>query len=219
MIYCDIHTHQPPANPEDLAVIAADIRQPFPLRSGRYAVGIHPWHADKEALPLLRTLATHSQVAAIGEAGLDKLASISLSLQEEVFTAQARLAGEVGKPLIIHCVKAWPELIAIRQTVRSDIPWIIHGFRGNDKLAGQLLRFGFYLSFGIHCQSEAVRMAWKARRLFAETDNENVDIREVYSSIAVRLSISEEILSQAILENFRMIQLYTENAPSKTKPD
>jgi TatD DNase family protein len=205
MIYCDIHTHQPPTHPEDIALVAVDTWQPDRLQSGRYAVGIHPWQADREALPLLRTLAAHPNVAAIGEAGLDKLATTSWAVQEEVFTAQVHLAAETGKPLIIHCVKAWAELLAIHQTIRSGAPWIVHGFRGNGKLAEQLLRAGLYLSFGLRYSPEAVHRAWEARRLFAETDDKEIDIRDVYASLADRLSIPEEMLAQEILENARLI--------------
>jgi TatD DNase family protein len=205
MTYCDIHTHQPPVHPEDAAVVAIDIRQPYAFRPGYYAAGIHPRHAeDENALPLLRTLvAARPEVVAIGEAGLDKRASTPWPVQEKIFAAQAELAEEVKKPLIIHCVKAWPELTAIRKTVRPEAPWIIHGFRGGGELAGQLLRAGFFLSFGIRHQIRAVRLAWESRRLFAETDAEPVDIRDVYASLSAGLSIPEASLSQVIFDNFR----------------
>lgn len=201
MIYCDIHTHQAPAHQEDIAVVTLDVRQPYMSEKGYYAAGIHPWFADREALALLRVYAEHPQVVAIGETGLDRLSSVSWTLQEELFTRQIQLAGEVRKPLIIHCVKAWQELMAIRKIAAPDIPWIIHGFRGNAFLATQLLHAGFYLSFGFRFQSEALCQAWKARRLLAETDNMNVDIREIYASLSSQLSISEDTLAQEIVES------------------
>jgi TatD DNase family protein len=203
MIYCDIHTHQPPANPDDLAVVNADIRQLNMPEAGCYALGIHPRQADRTLLPLLRTLAGRPQVAAVGEAGLDKLASTPWPLQEEIFVAQVQLACEIRKPLIIHCVRAWQELMAVRKTVRDDIPWIIHGFRGNGTLAGQLLRAGCFLSFGIHYRPEAVRQAWEVRRLLAETDDRPVNIREVYASLAATLALPEEWLAREILASAR----------------
>jgi TatD DNase family protein len=180
-----------------------DIRQLTLPERGYYAIGIHPRQADRTLLPELRMLAGLPQVVAIGEAGLDKFASTPWSLQEELFAAQVQLAGEIRKPLIIHCVKAWQELMAVRKTVRYDIPWIIHGFRGNGTLAGQLLRAGFFLSFGIRYQPEAVCRAWEVRRLLAETDDKPVNIREVYASLAATLALPEESLAQAILVNAR----------------
>ncbi|MDR1455197.1 MAG: TatD family hydrolase [Tannerella sp.] len=213
MIYCDIHTHRPPANPDDLAVVAADIRQPGLPETGYYAIGIHPRQADRTLLPLLRASAGLSRVAAIGETGLDKLAPTPWPLQEEVFAAQVRLAGEIRKPIIIHCVRAWQELMAVRKAVRYDIPWIIHGFRGNGTLAAQLLRAGFFLSFGARYHPEAVCRAWEARRLLAETDDRPLDIREVYTSLAATLALPEERLAQEILANVRKA------IPSILRPD
>ena len=99
-------------------------------------------------MDLLRVLVSGSGVVAIGEAGLDTLAESPMDLQKEVFLAQANLAEETHKPLIIHCVKAWADLIACKKAVKPEMPWIIHGFRGNGELASQLVRLGFYLSFG-----------------------------------------------------------------------
>ena len=59
----DIHTHRPPADPSELAVVSVDASEPFaPLPEGCYAVGIHPWHAVADRLPLLRSRAVHPQV-------------------------------------------------------------------------------------------------------------------------------------------------------------
>jgi TatD DNase family protein len=188
---------------DDWAVVAVDIRQLNLPGTGCYAVGIHPRQADRTLLPQLRRLAGLPQVAAVGEAGLDKLASTPWSLQEEIFAAQVQLAGELRKPLIIHCVRAWQELMAVLKTVRDDIPRIIHGFRGNETLAGQLLRSGCFLSFGIRYQPGAVYRAWEARRLLAETDDKPMDIREVYASLAATLAIPEELLAQEIFAGAR----------------
>ena len=80
-----------------------------------------------------------------------------MDLQKEVFLAQANLAEETHKPLIIHCVKAWADLIACKKAVKPEMPWIIHGFRGNGELASQLVRLGFYLSFGDRFNPSALR--------------------------------------------------------------
>ena len=100
----------------------------------------------------------HPQVLAMGEAGLDKLADASLSLQREVFEYQARLAEETDKPLVIHLVKAVDELLKLKQKIRPVKPWIIHGFRGKAVLAEEYLHmvFTFLSEKGIrkkHCES------------------------------------------------------------------
>ena len=77
------------------------------------------------------------------------------------------------------------------------MPWIIHGFRGNAILATQLLSAELYLSFGLHYNVEALKAAWDKGHLFTETDNADIDIREVCSSIADNLNISiKELLDE-----------------------
>jgi TatD DNase family protein len=211
-MYCDVHTHRMPVHPEDRAIVAADIRRPSLDPSARYAAGIHPREASAEALPLLYELAKHPLVAAIGETGLDKRCGTPLAVQEELFAAHIKLAEATGKPLVVHCVKAWDELLRIRKMSGSHVPWIIHGFRGNGTLAGQLLRAGFYLSFGLHFRTEAASRAWTARKLFAETDDDDIDIRDVYATLAASLAVAQEDLAQQIAENFREIQ---KNCPGR----
>ena len=126
--------------------------------------------------------------------------------QISLFDRQARLAEEVGKPLIIHCVRAWEELIACRKAIRPKQPWLIHGFRGKAPLAGQLLRQGFYLSLGYHFQPEAARLAWP-ERLFLETDEAAVSIQVVYGRVAEALSIDLQALCDQIQRNSVILRL------------
>lgn len=117
----------------------------------------------------LEELVRHPQVLAVGEVGLDKLADAPMDLQVEVFRRQACLAEEVGKPLVIHLVKAVDELLKVKRDLRPSNPWIIHGFRGKAALAEEYLKHGFYLSFGEKYQ-EAALCRVPADRLFIETD-------------------------------------------------
>lgn len=203
MIYYDIHTHQPAINPEDVAIVNRIIgkdQEEISFPGQWCSVGIHPWYINnvQEQLSRLESVALSPSVVAIGEAGLDKLTETSLKIQQEVFLEQAALAERVGKPLVIHCVKAWSELVAARKSVKPHIPWVIHGFRGNAELALQLTRQGFYLSFGEYFNLQALQVAWDGC-LFAETDEKGGDIHSVYRRIASSLQISLEELA-AILE-------------------
>ena len=154
----------------------------------------------------LRGLASGPEVVAIGEAGLDTLAESPMDLQKEVFLVQANLAEETHKPLIIHCVKAWADLIACKKAVKPEMPWIIHGFRGNGELASQLVRLGFYLSFGDRFNPSALRAAWPDF-LFLETDDKSIDIRGVYQNVAEALDIPEEKLRIQIAKNVSIFHL------------
>ena len=160
------------------------------------SVGLHPWYIEanrEEHLRILGEVAGKKRVVMIGETGLDKLCKTDFELQQTVFLRQIELAEEVQKPLIIHCVKAWPELIAIRKKVLPSVPWIIHGFRGKPELARQLLDMDMYLSFGEKFNAESLRIT-PLERLCTETDESKSSIEEIYRKIAELKEISVELL-------------------------
>jgi len=202
MIYYNIHTHQSIQTLNEVTIISLDLREDPLLKTGLYySAGIHPWYANKDRLNSLYSIAHQSSVVAIGEAGLDKLTEIPFELQKDIFAIQVQLAEELQKPLIIHCVKAWQELMAIHKKTNPSIPWIIHGFRGKKELARQLLAAGFYLSYGPYYQAEAVWETWNQHRLYAETDDKEINIQTVYTSISSTLNISPTTLLEEIKEN------------------
>lgn len=210
MSYYDIHTHQKPLHREDRSIINIIVGLEESAISDIPAVscGIHPWHiidANRQ-LSLLRKLAFKENVVAIGEAGFDPKAKVSMKAQKELFEQHAFLAEESAKPLIIHCVKAWDDLIACRKEINPQMPWIIHGFRGKEQLAKQLMRQGFYLSFGIYFNHLALQAAWPDR-FFLETDDKSIDIREVYVKAAETLVLSDEIIQSQLLKNSSLFHL------------
>lgn len=174
-----------------------------------FSVGIHPWfiYSDKSNDQLLEQLwekVKQPEVWMIGEAGLDKLHETPLERQLYLFEQQALLAEELHKPLIIHCVKAWSELLALRKKIRPLSPWLIHGFRGKRELAKQLLKENIYLSFGEQFQSAALQIAWPTH-FFLETDESKLDIQEIYEKAAAALSVSTEMLMEQIEQNFSLL--------------
>ena len=228
MIYYDIHTHHHSVQAEDVAITSVDLRNWDKLPaifsaveniSGNnaseqkktnihpeyYSVGVHPWYPDKSLITKVCVYAELPSVVAIGETGLDKITAIGtygFKLQQELFTEHIALSEKIKKPLIIHCVKAWDELLNIRKTIKPTMPWIIHGFRGNATLACQLLNTGLYLSFGAFYNRDSLKAAWEKRRLLAETDDTNTDICNVYAQIAKSLDITVKELSDEIEELF-----------------
>lgn len=168
-------------------------------------MGIHPWYiTDDISTIVMRScfdvLVQSEQVLAVGEAGLDKLASTPLDKQIEVFEYQAQFAKSYDKPLIIHLVKAMDELLKLKKKIRPTNPWIIHGFRGNAILAEEFLRHGFYLSFGDKYQEEALRTV-PADKLFLETDESVVPIDELYRRAARVRGVSPKVLRETVETN------------------
>lgn len=161
---------------------------------GRYSIGLHPCYAEdmsQEAWHCLRERVTSEgdAVWAIGEAGLDKLSPVALPEQEHYLRLQIALSEELGKPLVLHCVRAFAELLALRKELRPRQLWVIHGYRKGAGLARQLLDAGFALSFGRYYDAEALRLAYDAGALYLETDDADISIEEVYERVAYNLGL------------------------------
>lgn len=172
------------------------------------SVGIHPWeltevHADTLWKALQKSV-EDKRVVAIGECGIDKLKGPSLDLQIALFKKEALLAESRSIPLIIHCVKAFNELILLKKEIKPLQPWIIHGFRGKLSLATDCIRHGFYLSIGAHFQEDALK-AIPTDRLFIETDEADKPIEDIYQNIAQVRGIDLEELRECINKNAREV--------------
>lgn len=206
MRFYDIHTHCTVSELNLHEIVNCIIeKQQYPSLDAQrfYSVGIHPWYIYniEEQIYTLKSIVTRSNVLAIGEIGLDKLSKVPFDMQQAAFKESAQIAEKERKPLIIHCVKAWAEIVGLKKQIKPSVPWIIHGFRGNSELAKQLLDQGLYLSFGEQFQEKALQKAWEISRIFAETDDKKVDIRAVYQHIATTLAIPLEELAIQIEKN------------------
>ena len=145
---------------------------------------------------------------AIGECGLDRACDSDFELQREVFIKQIELSEQYHKPLIIHAVRSYPDIISIRKETKSNQPWIIHGFNGNEHSAEQLLRHdGIYLSLGdvlFKNEKRAERLLdiIPLDRLFLETDVAERSIVEVYEKASLLSGVATDILRKDIFDNF-----------------
>ena len=214
--YIDIHTHNS-TSPEGIFavenIMAHEGSGPETITAGAFTAGIHPWHLNEnnreELLEFIRSIAGNPNLIAFGEAGFDKLRGPSVDLQKSTFAEQVKIAGEKRKPLIIHCVRAWDELLAAHKNLKPLTPWLVHGFRGKKELALQLIKRGMYLSFWFDFvmrpeSAELLRFVPK-ERLFLETDGADVDIREIYRKVSNDLALSVDDLKNVILSNFNVL--------------
>lgn len=140
-----------------------------------YSLELHPWFLTDETdierfLSKALQLSQDPYFVAIGECGLDGLSSTPLPLQLKAFRAALQMADRLRKPVIIHCVKLWAEVMAEAKGHEGLL--IIHGFRKGPALAKQLLDAGFSLSLGAHYQQEVLEMI-PPERLYRETDENN----------------------------------------------
>ena len=165
-------------------------------------VGVHPWQAGEGVLPTTDEIAS---AEAVGEIGLDKASAVDFSLQMVQFQAQLRLAEAYRKPVVLHVVRAYEEVLKALDEVQ--LPAVIfHGFIGSPELAERLIRRGFYLSFGERTfrsskTLEALRST-PLERLFIETDESRMTLGEIYEKVAEAKGITCEELQQATYENY-----------------
>ena len=181
-----------------------------------YSIGIHPWKVESEELrnsgieelgDMVSRCHCDLNVKAIGECGLDRACNTGFEIQKEVFIKQIELSEQLAKPLIIHAVRTYPDIISIRKETKAKQTWIIHGFQGNEQSAEQLLKHGIYLSLGdvlFKDEAKAKRLLQiiPLEKLFFETDVAERKIVEVYEKAASLSGIEMEKLRNDIFNNF-----------------
>ncbi len=214
--YINIHTHGGRSSPGTFIVenlMAHEGFLPHDMPSTAFSLGIHPWFLDEgnsvELLNFVKENASNPLVIALGEAGFDKLRGPSPELQARVFREQIEIAGSLSKPVFIHCVRAWDDLLAAQKSIRPKTKLIIHGFRGNRELASQLLSKGFYLSFWfdfiIRPESAELIRNLPRDRIFLETDGADIEIEKIYEKVAGDLDITVDELKNIILNNYNSV--------------
>jgi len=142
-------------------------------------VGLHPTNVEEETgdwLSVIRGLASHPKVAAIGETGLDyhRLPSEQLAsapaisalqaempqdaeaaivdgaykaAQAEAFAAQIDLAAEFGLNVVIHQRDAWDDTLAMLAPYTGKVRGVFHCFGNTPDQAGEVIGMGHLVSF------------------------------------------------------------------------
>lgn len=211
--FIDIHVHggTPSSGIFILeSLMAHESKIPAAIAGVAFTYGIHPWFLNesnyKQLIISVESLISHPDIIAIGEAGFDRLRGPSPELQRRAFEDQIIISEKIRKPVVVHCVRAWDELLAVHKKLKPEMSWLIHGYRGNVKLATQLISKGMYLSFWF----DFVLRPWSGDllrhlptdRIFLETDGADVDIKNIYDKVASDLDLSVDELKSIILKNF-----------------
>lgn len=115
------------------------------------AVGYHPEncapYTDAD-LDILRRLAQHPKVVAIGEIGLDYYweQNPPKAFQQAVFRAQLALAQELSLPVIVHDREAHADCLAIVKEF-PGVRGVFHCYSGSVEMARELWKLGWYTGF------------------------------------------------------------------------
>lgn len=142
------------------------------------AYGLHPMHARLCSWKFLEELESYAQSAvAIGEIGLDYTLDLPRETQIHSFRQQLRLALKLDLPVLIHCRKAFQDLLSILQDEGAGrLRGVMHAFSGSMETAVKCMGLGLYLSMaGTVTFANAIRPVDVAKKvplshLLLETD-------------------------------------------------
>lgn len=206
-MYLNIHTHTA-RNSWEIQSLFPEERLDFPS----FSVGIHPKFITENYENQWAQVVEKSQSEAcffIGECGLDKTSQADFSLQEILFRRHILLSETRKKPMIIHCVRSFYEVISIKKSTQPKQNWVLHGFIKNEKVAQDLLQNGIKLSFGeaiLYSERlQGILKNLKESDFFLETDASSHTIEEIYAKVATLRAISVTELQEIQRLNFNQL--------------
>ncbi len=212
MSFYNLHTHQ---FTNDTTTLELVNQYPWEFIEDipQYSIGIHPWYINESRLEndlqFIETKLQLPECLALGECGLDKRIEVPMALQTAVFEKQIALAEKYQKPLVLHLVAAYQELVEIKNRLNVSVPIILHGFSKNEQIAKQMIDNGFYLSFGKYLlrnpELKEVFLSVPNDRFFLETDTIEETLEEVYALATQYKGISMEALQTQVEANWNKV--------------
>ncbi|MFC2096128.1 TatD family hydrolase [Bacteroidota bacterium] len=213
--YLNFHAHQQMPDEGEIVIQSLFLQDDLITRISDkifFTAGLHPWHADalnkNEIRSRLDDLIKSKTILAVGETGIDKLKGPDLDIQIDVFKTHVKIADDNNLPLIIHSVKAHNEIFKLKKELKSKVPWVIHHFNGSKQMAFDLIESGFYLSVCHHIKSSNSKLSEYFRdlpleKIFLETDDFRIDIKNLYELAALKIGISVDTLKKQLILNLK----------------
>lgn len=179
---------------------------------GKHTFGIHPWDMHAELTYdsfdniWQECLFKKMVVFAIGECGLDRARSniASIDIQKYALIKHLELAHESNLPVVIHCVKAFSDLLEILKKTQFKNSILIHDYSGNKEEMRELLKYKTFFSYGkrIFNNDSMLKITPLDRILFETDDDKNLQIEQVYKKGSLSLGVLEDELEKIIENNF-----------------
>lgn len=214
-MFINLHTHHPTLSPSILEIESVCYGQQKKPTSDRRSVGLHPWFLEgidpEKAKDWMREQAALPNTLLIGEAGLDKVCKTPWDIQVIAFQHCVEISEISGKPLIIHCVRAFSEIITLKKQWKPEQTWVFHGFDKRVLTAEMLLRAGCCLSFGAALLRENSHAVESLKfvptdQFFLETDDTDVPIEDIYERAAELRGIKLGELERLVEGNLKQIR-------------
>lgn len=210
--FVDGHTHSVPSREDVTALVNLPYPEPPADLPDRpllfFSAGIHPARTGQSDFDGLEAYLLENRCRAVGECGIDRSIEIPPEQQRELFLRHVRLSDRLRLPLVIHCVRAYYDLIAVRKGLRgSSVPWLIHGFRGNAEIAAALQEHGFILSLAPAYVKHLEEFPPHIRRdsFLLETDDGKDSIETLYDHAARIGAWASGELRELLFMNFRKL--------------
>ena len=142
--------------------------------------GYHPWYVRECSETWQERLLyfLDQMPSGVGEIGLDRwVKGHDVARQQAVFRWQLRVAAERNRPVSIHCLQAWGDLLEIlREGPLPSCGFLLHSYGGSVEMLKPLADLGAYFSFpGYFAHERKTRQRETFRhvppdRLLVETD-------------------------------------------------
>ena len=116
-------------------------------------MGLHPTHVKdnyKEELKHVEDMLAKRSFIAIGEIGIDLYwDKTTLSMQQDAFRTQIKLAKQYKLPIVIHCREAFDEIFEVLEEEKADdLFGIFHCFTGTLEQAYKAISYNMKLGIG-----------------------------------------------------------------------
>jgi TatD DNase family protein len=209
--FIDVHTHKAGKDGNTFSILNFSLPVTEIPENIFISIGWHPWFIEPFDLLQIRNrleeVASGQNVLTIGECGLDRSIKIPIEKQNEVFRYHLAISRIVKKTIIIHCVRAYSDLLDILKKEKFTGKFILHNFNGNQKQVDCFLKFDAFFSFGkqqmIRNQKIAKTLNYIPKeRLFLETDDSAFSISETYTLASDLLNFPIIELKSTIKNNF-----------------
>lgn len=210
--YIDFHNHaQMPYDEKVISIpsyrMGVDTVSPY---IPNIWIGIHPYDCDIEIDFNSQISPIINSVVGIGEIGLDYYYNSSnIERQNNIFVEQLNFAIAGNLPITIHCVRGYNRLLEILKSYKTLPKIVLHSFISSPEMAKQFLELGCYLSFSAASFAsrktvEVMRCA-PLERIFLESDQEKIDIKELYKLFSQYREQSIEQIKDILYNNFKTV--------------
>jgi len=208
--YIDIHTHSHEREENIIKISSYLIGRDKEIPQGYFSAGILPWSTQTASTEMLSIFTNPPEnMVAIGEIGLDFAAkNLDKAAQYKWFSTQLAIAEKLRLPVILHCVKAYNEVLAELNNYNLEAV-IFHSFIGSKELLKQLIDRHYCVSIGSNSLRspktiEALK-SFPENVFFIETDDSGDDITRLYMQASSLSGRNEADLRTNIYQLFKDI--------------